>query len=149
MSEYVSNAFIQWCTVRKQRQNLLYSYSGNRIRLKMWSSKSSSIRHQGWMLCWKSPARKLHFTCFQHFSPRQNNNNHFTNNRVDALHRIVILRCNDTTGWQNLLLPCDFQELFIKSGKCGTCIYFIENSWRLQWNWSSSESAFCHFYYTL
>lgn len=54
--------------------------------------------------------------------------------------------CNDTTGWQNLLLPCDFQEL-LKSAKCG--IYFIENSWRLQWTWSSSESTFCHFYYTV
>lgn len=64
----------------------------------------------------------------------------------DALHRIVILRCNDTTGWPNLLLPCNFQEL-LKSAKCG--IYFIENSWRLQWTWSSSESTFCHFYYTV
>lgn len=40
-----------------------------------------------------------------------------------------------------------FQELFIKSGKYG--IYFIENLWRLQWTWSGSESAFCHFYYTV
>lgn len=56
------------------------------------------------------------------------------------------MRCNDTTGWQNLLLPCNFQEL-LKSAKCG--IYFIENSWRLQWIWSSSESTFCHFYYTV
>lgn len=88
LSEYVSDSFILYndvqcesnvCTFiekEKKDKNLLYSYSGNRIRLKMWSSKSSSIRHQGWMLCWKSPARK------QHFFPRQNNNNHFTNNQM-------------------------------------------------------------------
>lgn len=95
--QYESNV----CTYikKRKRQNLLYSYSGNRIRFKMWSSKSSSIWHQGWMLCWKSPARKLHFTCFQHFFPRLNNNNHFTNNQmtryIELLYWCVMIQQGD------------------------------------------------------
>lgn len=111
----------------------------------MWSSKSSSIWHQGWMLCWKSPARKLHFSCFQHFFPRLNTN-HFINNQMTRYIELLYWCVMVQQGDKIFCFPVIF-KLFIKSGKCG--VYFIENSWRLQWTWSSSESAFCHFYYTV